>query len=872
MKQHQPPKLARKIFEWYCGPAKVNDLLGDMDELFYLNLKSRSVISAQWTYWKSVFSLMFSYAVKKRRQQARMGVFYSSSFSLAIVNNYFKVASRSLYKHKYFSFVNAIGLAIGMSISLLVITLFIHVSTYDNFHSHKEKIYRIITSHRAVDREWELAPAPFSVADRLNSEFAGVDKVVRINSSFSSDVVSGNLNIPLQGYYTETSFLETFNFPLINGDPQTALIKPNSILLTESAARKIFNTTDVLGKTFQLKDLGNFEVTGVLAEPPHNTHMVFEALVSHSTLPATEQTYSGDFKDWTTYNRHYVYVRVKDKSVVANLDKYLARLSGEASKRAEAKIDFKLQALTDINPGRDLAAGLGQQWDITGMIIFGVICLLILLPACFNYANISIARALKRSKEIGLRKTMGGLKNQIFFQFITETVVITFVSLLGALLIFYFIRAEFQSMMVSGSLLDLSLTWQIGIAFFLFAILTGLLAGFFPAMHFAGLNPIQALKSQGGKHSSKNRIRKGLTIFQFSLSLCFIIALVLFSRQYQYTTNFDFGFQREGIVDVQLQNVKPEQFRNEFSKLASVKQMSMSSHILGVSLTSGHVKSVDTNDSLDVEHVFIDQHYLDIFKLKLLTGKNFPDEIWQREKYIIVNEEFVKDFKLGTPTDAIGKVFHIEGNDLEIIGVMQNFNYTRLSEKIGRFIFRMNPEQFTVANLNVNFTDVNGPLEQMESIWRTLEPEKKFEARFFDDEIRESYDFYENLLKLVGFLGLLALSISLLGLLGMVVYTSETKIKEVGIRKVMGASTPSIIMLLSKDYVKLMLWAAVLAIPAATLIADSFLANMQHYHVTLSFWDILLSLAILLGFGLATIASQTFKTASTNPAETLRAE
>jgi putative ABC transport system permease protein len=872
MKQHQPPKLARRFFEWYCGKANVHDLSGDLDELFYLNLKTKSTRVAKWIYWRQVFSLLFSYAVKKRKTQATVSGFAGSGFSIAILNNYFKIATRNLYKHKYFTVVNAVGLAIGMSVSLLLITLYVHVTTFENFHAQKENIYRIITTHRTVDREWEIAPAPASVAERLNSEFVGVDKTVRINSSFSGEAVSGNLNIPLSGYYTEPSFFEVFNFPLLQGNPLTALSKPNSILLTEDAARKVFNTTDVLGKTFEIKDRGNFEVTGVLAEPRKNTHMVFEALVSHATLPAKEQTYSGDFKDWREYGRQYVYIRLKDKSVTTNLENYLAKLGAEASKRADAKISFHLQALTDINPGKDLYAGLGQQWDTTGLIIFGVICLLILLPACFNYANISIARALKRSKEIGLRKTMGGLKNQIFFQFITETVVITFISLLGALIIFYFIRTEFQSMMVSGAMLDLSLTWQITLAFIFFAGLTGLLAGFFPAMHFAGLNPIQALKSQGGKHSSKNRIRKGLTIFQFSLSLCFIIALVLFSRQYQYTINFDFGFQREGIVDVQLQNVKPEQFRNEFSKLASVREMSMSSHILGVSMISGQVKSVDTNDSLDAAQIYIDPNYLDVFKLKLLTGKNFPNEIWQREKYIIVNEEFVKDFKLGTPADAIGKIFQLEGNDVEVVGVLQNFNFTRLSQKIGRFIFRMNPERFTIANLTVSFSDTHEPLAQMESSWRTLEPEKKFEARFFDDEIRESYDFYENLLKLVGFLGLLALSISLLGLLGMVVYTSETKIKEVGIRKVMGASTTSIILLLSKDYLRLMLWATVFAIPVAVFIANGFLAAMQHYHVSLSFWDILLSLSILMTLGIITISSQTFKTASTNPAETLRTE
>lgn len=874
MKQPQPPKLARRLFEWYCGQAKVNDLLGDLDEWFYLNQKNKSAFAANWLYRKQVLSLIFSYAVRRRKQQAKVSDFAESSFSFAILNNYFKVATRTLYKHKYFSIVNAVGLAIGMSVSLLLITLSVHLYTFDTFHENKSAIYRIITSHHDASREWEIASAPFSLAEKLNKNFVGVKNTVRINSYFSGEAISGNLNIPLRGFYTEPSFLKVFNFPLIKGNAETALIKPNSILLSESAAQKVFNSTDVLGKTFEIKDLGNFEVTGILADPPKNTHMIFEVLVSHSTLPANEQVYTGNYKNWSEYGHQYVYLLLEDKSVVGGLEQYLDKLSKEASKRAEAKIRFHLQALTDITPGKDLitlSGGLGAQWDTTGLMVFGAICLLILLPACFNYANISIARALKRTKEIGLRKAMGGLKNQIFFQFITETVVITFVSLLGALLIFYFIRTEFKNMMVSGSLLDLSLTWQIGVAFFLFALITGLLAGIFPAIHFSGLNPIQALKSQSGKQSSKGRIRKGLTIFQFALSFCFIIALVVFSRQYQYSVNYDFGFQREGILDVQLQGIKPEQFKSEFSKLASIKDMSMSSHIMGVSLSSGNATSVGSRDSFDVSQIFVDPKYLDILKLKLLAGKNFPDEIWQREKYIIVNEEFLKQFKLGDASEALGELFVIDDHEVEIVGVLKNFNYSRLNRPIQAFMFRMNPEYFSIANLNVTFNDTYGSLAQMEATWKSLEPEKKFEARFFDKEIRDSYDFYENLLKLIGFLGLLALSISLLGLLGMVVYTSEIKTKEVGIRKVMGASITNIIMLLSKDYLKLMLWATVFALPVATFGTTAML-SMQYYHVTLNVWDVLISLTILLVMGLGTIASQTFKTASTNPAETLRAE
>lgn len=884
MKQQHPPKLARKIFEWYCGQAKVNDLLGDLDELFYFNLKNKSAFAAKWIYWKQCLSLLFSYAVKKRKRNASMSELASSSFSVAILNNYFKIAARNLYKHKYFSIVNSVGLAIGMSVSLLFIVLYVHVHTFDNFHENKSEIFRVITSHHNSEREWELAAAPFSIPDNLDQSFVGLKSSVRITSGFSGEAISDNMGIPIRGFFTEPSFLKVFSYPLIKGNPSTALAGPNQIILSETTARNVFNTTEVLGKALEMKNVGRskdstvvYEITGVMADPPANSHMDFDVLVSHKTLPDYQQMYYGNYKNWAGYGQQYVYFLVDNKSVLPKLQHRLDELSKEASKRAEAKINFHLQALTDITPGKDLTAltgGLGPQWDNTSFTVFGIICLFILLPACFNYTNISIARALKRSKEIGLRKTMGGLKNQIFFQFITETVVITSISLLGGLLIFYFIRPEFKSMMVSGSMLDLSLTWQMIVAFVAFALFTGFVAGVFPALHFAGLNPIQALRNQSNKQSSKGRIRKGLTLFQFALSFCFIVALVVFSRQYRYSLNYDFGFQHENILDVKLQDVDPDQFRNEFSRLASIQEMSMSSHIMGTSSWTEQATSIDidSQDSFYVYQSFADPNYINVLNLSLLTGKNFPHETWQHEKYIIVNEEFVKQFKLGTPIDALGKVFRVEDTEVEIIGVLKNFNYSKLNRPIEAFMMRMNPEYFTVANLKVSFTDAYSSLTQMESTWKTLEPEKKFEARFFDDELREAYDEYETLLKLVGFLGVLAISISLLGLLGMVVYTSETRIKEVGIRKVMGASTRSITLLLSKDYLKLMLWAALFAIPFTVFVADLILSNMQHYHVTLNFWDVLLSLAILLAMGLATIASQTFKTASTNPAETLRAE
>lgn len=882
MKTPQPPKLARKLFEWYGGQANVQDLLGDMDELFHIRAAGKSAFRAKFIYWGLVISLMFSYAVKKRKKQSRTSEFAFNALSWSMLNNYFKIGIRNLYKHKYFTIVNVLGLAIGMSVSLLLIVFYMHVCTYDNFHTNKSEIYRIVTSHHNAERDWELAGAPFSIADDLDHGFTGVKKIVRISAGFSADVVAGNLDVPIRGFYTEPVFFNVFTFPLVKGNASTALSKPNSIVISESTAKKVFNTTDVLGKAFELKNVRRakdsvavYEITGVLADPPENSHMSFEVLVSLSTLPADYQTYQGDYKSVTSYGFQYVYLLLNDNSVIPKLQTRLKKLSTEASKRAEAKINFHLQALTDIVPGPDLSTpggSLGPIWENEGFVIFGVICLLILLPACFNYTNISVARALKRAKEIGLRKTMGGLKNQIFFQFITETVLITSLSLLGGLVMFYFIRREFQSMLVSGSLLDLTLHWPTVVALIAFALFTGFIAGFFPALHFAGLNPIQALRNQSHKQSSQGRIRKGLTIFQFALSFCFIIGLIVFTRQYRYNLSYDFGFQRENIVDIQLQGVKPEQFRNQFSQLASVQNISMSSHIAGVSTSVEMTTSIESRDSFEVNEIFADHNYINVLKLKLIAGKNFPNELWQREKYILVNEEFLRQFKLGSPFDALGKFFKVGNKEVEIIGVLKNFNYTSLLRPIDAFMIRCDPKQFQLANVSVNFMDTYGSLSEMENTWKALEPEKKFEARFFDDELRESYDFYKTFLKLVGFLGILAISISLLGLLGMVVYTSETKTKEVGIRKVMGATTASITLLLSKDYLKLMIWAALFAIPLTVWLADYILPKLQEYHVTLNFWDVLLSLIILLAMGLATIASQTFKTASTNPAETLRTE
>lgn len=869
MKEMRPPRLAEKLFDWYCGFAKVEDLRGDMEEWFYLNAKNKSPFRARLFYWKQVLSLMTSYAIRKRKRAARPGLYSSHSNSLPMFKNYLKVAVRNLYQYRYFSVLNAFGLAIGMSISLLLISMYSYVSTYDNFHTEKENIYSITARRTEGVDQFDLASSPAALGDKLREEFSGLREVVRVNSTFNGQVKTDKENIPLTGYYADANFFSVFSFDMLEGNPFTVLAKPRTLVLTESAAVKLFGGHHVVGKQIEMEGLGYFEVTGLMKDHPKNTHMEFEAIASYSTLPPPA---AGVEQQWSDFANQYVYVLLGAQTSAEELQQYLARTAHEVYKNTVVKVTFNPLNLDEIVT-TDLRNSIGPQWELSGFVVFGVIALIILLPGCFNYTNISIARALKRSKEIGLRKTMGGVKNQIFFQFITETVVITLIALVGALLIFMMIRTEFQSMLVEASALDLSLSVRMVIAFILFALLVGLLAGVFPALYFAGLNPIQALRSQTAqKGFSAMRLRKGLTIFQFGLSFCFIVCMIVFSRQYNTLLNFDFGFQRENIINVELKQANSALLKTEFAKLSPVQAVALSSGSLGISSSRTWLQHTHSSDSIEVNQLFVDPDYFTVFNLQLIEGRLFPSDNWQREQFLIVNEAFLKANQIETPGDAISRTYLADGQELSVLGVLKDFHYAPPGVPIGSFVFRMNPSQFTQANLSADVADVYATFSTLEKTWKTVSAREPFEAAFFNDELNEAYVSYRALLKMAGFLGLLAITISVLGLLGMVVYTSETRVKEVSIRKVLGASAMTLTVLLSKDYLKLILWAILFALPVAYFVFEVVFSRIPGYQVNLTILDMVLSTLALLAIGLATITSQTYKTAMANPADTLKGE
>jgi putative ABC transport system permease protein len=795
------------------------------------------------------------------------------STNRALLANYFRTAVRNLSKNKFFTVLNVFGLALGMSISLMFIAGLTFLYTFDNFHTKGDQIYRVTTHRQDNSEHPHYASAPAGLVQRFRNDFPGVEKVVAIYGSLSGEVIYRDSKINLNGYFTEPEFLDVFTFPLIKGNNESALARPNSIVVTESAAAKIFGTQNPLGEIIQMEPYGGFVITGILKDPPNNSHMNFEALASYSTLLAFEgSTFAESAESWREFNNNYVYLRLPEKAETGNVQHFLDQIANEIYvKGKDIPVSFELQALNKIVPGPEMSDNLGSTFDYVGIVIIGFMTLIILLPACANYVNLSIAQSLKRMKEIGVRKVVGGQKKQIVFQFIMETVVMMLLAVTASSILFELIRREFQKEMGT---MDLAPSFVTVICFVLFALVLGFATGIVPALYLSKTAPVIALKGkpEAAGRDSKISLKKVVTTLQFVLSLGFTMIVVIMLQQYRFSINYDFGFERENIVDVELQGINPDRFRTEFDKLSSVQRISMSSHVPGLESMRAYVMLADQTDSVATSAMSIDENFISNIELTFLAGKDFSDQASENLHSIIVNEEFVKNMDLTDPASAISNAITFAGGrEVTIRGVVKNFHYGALRKPIGSFFFEYDAAKFRYANVKVapdSFIDMSA----METMWKNIGGIEKFKAQLLTNEIKEAYSFYFQMVQLYGFLGLLAITVTCLGLLGTVVFTLRNRLKEISIRKVMGASAESLVMLLSKEFIYLMLIASVIAIPAVYFLFDYLLLSIQYYSIQIGVIEIFISLMIVALLGFTTIFSQTRKAANANPVDYLRTE
>jgi ABC-type antimicrobial peptide transport system permease subunit len=870
-----PPKWAQRILEWYCRKDLLEDLQGDLLEYFERNLETKGAARARFIYIIDVFKFIRPYTIRKPE-------FINALIHWIMIGSYIKTSGRSILRNKLFSAINIIGLAISMSVGLLMIGMMTDLFSYDKFHENHSRIYRVISQHQYMGDKVNdfYATTSLKAAKSIKETFAGIEDAAILHNGFSGDVAVEEKIIPLRGFWANESMFNVFSFELLEGNPATALQAPFSVVLTEKSARKLFNDVHVLGKTVILNEDRQYTVTGIVKDVPVFSHIKFDMLGSLSSREILKK----DNKDELAWNNMWytwTYLLMKEDTDLKAFQKNLDRLSEREDKTVKhTHIALALQPLDSIMTGENLSNQIDQTMGSTVVWVLGCLSLLVILSACFNYTNLSIARSFKRSREIGIRKTIGALKAHVFTQFITESVIIALLALVFSFGLFILIKPHFIGMESSlQELLVLDLSLPLVLVFVVFAIGVGIAAGVFPALFFSRINAIQVLKNLSAVPLLKGvTLRKVLIVFQYCLSIIAITATLIIYNQYKHFISYDLGFSTENILNIHLVGNKAELLRKELEELPEVKGMSQSGIITSIGNYWATTMKNPSNpmDSGRIYYNVIDENYLALHDHKLVSGRNFtPHASDSVETEVIVNEEVLKRFNIAgqNPSRAINEIIKVDGKSLRIAGVIKTFEYGRANSRTGKeVILRYSPEPAGYLSVKILSGDWPETYAKIETIWEKIDPVHPLNAKFYDEQIEEAFRGLKASMKIGGFLAFLVIVIASIGLLGMVVFTTETRLKEISIRKILGASETGLLYLLGKGFLLLLVIAGFIALPLTYLFFEKILLPKIANHPPIGMLELFIGVVPIMGLALLLIGSQTLKVARTNPAEVLKTE
>jgi ABC-type antimicrobial peptide transport system permease subunit len=803
-----------------------------------------------------------------------------------MIGSYIKTSTRNLMRNKLFSSINIIGLAISMSVGLLLIAFLLDLRSYDRFHKNGERIYRIanVATFKG-EQGGKYASTSIKTGRLIREKLMGVEEVAIMRNDFSQDAKVGDRILPIKGFWAEPSLFRIFTFPMLEGNPATALKDPYSIVLTETAARKLFGNEDALGKVIRFDTL-DYQVTGVMKDVPFFSHINFEALVSLSTAEQLNRN-DKDFDKWTNMWSNCVYLLPSENADIASIQSQLDAIAQEENlAEKDTKIQLELLPLYNIVVGESLRqseGGPGSQGPHMPPVvlwILGSLAFVVILSACFNYTNLSIARAMRRFKEIGLRKAIGAGRSQVRLQFLTEAIMISLIALLLSFLLFLLLRPQLINLAPEMQrTVKLELTPSMVAAFVVFSVTVGVIAGFMPAIFFSKVSAINALKNVSPVKAFKHvTLRRAMVVLQYTVTLIFITTTVVGYVQYKNILAFDLGYNTENILNIDMQGNKPDALLNELGQMPEVTALSRSFIVTGVgNYWGGNMKYKDLRDSALVMTNHVDENYLPLHGYKLIAGGNFISRPTTAEaaSEVIVNEQVLKRFNIGTnhPEKAIGEQIILNDRRLTIVGVMQDFHYGKVENLIGPVAFTFwTPEDRAIINAKLKSDDMVATVARIESAWKEIDHVHPFNAEFYDKAIEDAYSEFSTMIKIIGFLSFLAISVASMGLFGMVVFTTETRLKEISIRKVMGAGSGNLIYLLSRGFLVLLSISAFIALPVTYLFFENVVLTNFPYHTPVQVVELSAGLLAVLLIAIIMIGSQTLKAARSNPVEVLKSE
>ncbi len=807
-----------------------------------------------------------------------------------MLKNYILTAIRSLKRHRFFSFINVFGLAMAMSICMAMIMLVADQVSYDRHNSDADRIYRVTTidvddKGNTTDRQWNAAGC-LPLASELMTNHTGVEDAVRLRRGFGNgwmQIENQDVNIPLAGFFADPHALEFFQYELQYGDVKTALKQPFTVVLTRKAADKIFDDENPVGKTLKIGEQGIYTVSGVLKETHNKSHIVFEGLASMASAQILEQSgkLGKSSDDWHVFWDSWTYIRLEEGKTEVDIQSRLDKIYQQYitnAKPGENKMKFGLQPLLRITPGNIMNNSIGPQLPWEFVYFLGGLSLVILLTSCFNFTNLSIARSLTRAREIGVRKVAGAGRWQIFAQFITESVLVAGMALIMAMVMLTVLKPMILQLNLAQLFRwDLYNGTTVYAIFAVFTLVVGIMAGFFPAVVLSGFQPVKVLKSLSNvKLFSRMGMRKALLVSQFSLSLFFIATVIIIYNQLNLFTHHEHGFNMKNNVVVKLNNTSYQNLKTELQKYNNITAVSAASHVpaAGTSWGTSFKKKIDDPAPINGGFFYVDEDYAANMQLKLLAGEFFKMEKGgSNENFVVVNEATTKQLNFKTPYEAVGEtiVFPRDTTTRIILGVVSDYNHRDLTRAISPVLLIYKPAECSVMQVAYVGSFQNAS-QSIEKAWAAVNPGMKVDFTGVESEINQFYNIvFGDLTKVLAFVSFLAITISCLGLLGMATYATETRIKEISIRKVLGSSGRALVILLSKGFFGMLAVSVAIGVPLVWFVNNLWL-ELIAYHTTVSPGVIGFSVLLLMLFGAITVGSQTLRATLVKPVDNLKSE
>lgn len=795
-----------------------------------------------------------------------------------MIKNYIKIAFRNLWRHKSFSLINIIGLAVGMAAFMLIVMYVSFELSYDNFHQKRDQIYRLNVDIKSSPTEtMKLAVGSAPMGPALKSDFSEVLESVRMFGGGTLVKVNNQLFQENSVYYADPAIFKVFSLQLVRGNADNALKNPYSVVITETTAKKYFGSADPMGKTILVENKYPTAVTGVIKDIPRNSQLRCDMFYSVSTL---EQMNPGRLSQWGNFGNFTYLLLAKNTNAALLQSKFpafLKRHISENDRKNGQDYALFIEPLKDVY--MDPRAWGTEGGSMSNVRIFSVIALFILLIAAINFINLTTARAVERAKEVGIRKVIGAVRNQLTTQFLGESIMICLISFIVAVALISFCLPMFNQL--AGKEICHNI-FEHGYLFILFAIslIIGLAAGTYPALTLSGFKPIVVLKGRFSTSAKGTVLRKGLVVFQFTISIILIVGTLMVYNQLNYMRSQPLGFNKAQMLTLNFGGDESvhkslENFKIEFKSIPNVLSATVSSGVPGVGNPNAHseIENKDgTMQPTNINMYDVDYDFIPTYGIKIVAGRAFSTSFGtDSTKAIVINEAAAKSLGYISPGQAIGKKFSQWGREGQIVGVMKDFHYRSLQENIQPLNFRVNPSNTWVFTLKIAAQNIPATIAAIQNKWKVLVPQRPIDYSFVDESFNKQYATEERFGKLFLYFAVLAIFISCLGLLGLASYSTLQRTREIGIRKVMGASIFGIVNMLSKEFLLLVIIAAIIAFPLAWWGMHTWLQDFA-YKADIGWW--IFATAAILAFLIAitTVSFQAIRAAVANPVKSLRSE